>query len=286
MFGYVKPLHSELKVREDEYYHGIYCGLCRSLSKNTGGFSSITLSYDLTFFAILRMALKGTHVHMRRRRCLPHPVKKHTTADDNEELKYTAYCSVVLAHMKVKDNINDEKFFKKAASILASPFTSLMAKRAKEKFVKETITSGLEKFSSYEKEKCTIVDAPADAFGQMVAELLAYKMKGDSLEIAKDIGLHLGKWIYLADARCDYYKDIKNKTYNPFIYAFDSQESAEKFFEEEFNMIMSLELNRMYNDFALIDKTGDPELYACAENIILAGMRNTLNRYLEKESRK
>ena len=115
--------------------------------------------------------------------------------------------------------------------------------------------------------------------------MLSYGMEGNSFEIAKDIGLHLGKWIYLADARCDYYKDTKNNTYNPFIYSFDSRESAESFFKEELNMIMSLELNRIYNDFALIDKTGDPELYACAENIILVGMRNTLNRYLEKESK-
>ena len=69
MFGYVKPYNSELKVREDEYYRGIYCGLCRSLSKNTGGFSSIILSYDMTFFAIVRMALKGMHVKMKKRRC-------------------------------------------------------------------------------------------------------------------------------------------------------------------------------------------------------------------------
>jgi hypothetical protein len=49
---------------------------------------------------------------------------------------------------------------------------------------------------------------------------------------------------------------------------------------------MSLELNRIKNDFALIEKTADPELYACAENIILAGMKNTLKRELEKESKK
>jgi len=283
MFGYVKPYNSELKVREDEYYRGIYCGLCRSLSKNTGGFSSIILSYDMTFFAIVRMALKGMHVKMKKRRCLPHPFRKHTSADDNEELKYAAYCSVVLAHMKVKDNISDERSLKKAASILASPFTSIMSRRAKEKFVTDTIQKGMNVFSALEDEKCQSIDAPADAFGQIFSELMSYKLEGNAREIAKDIGLHVGKWVYFADARCDYRKDLKNNSYNPFIYAFDSQEKAEQFFNDEFNMVMSLELNRIKNDFELIDRTGDPELYACAENIILAGMKNTLNREIEKE---
>ena len=286
MFGYVKPLCSELKVREDEYYRGIYCGLCRSLSENTGGFSSIILSYDMTFFAIVRMALTGTHVKMKKRRCPPHPIKKRTVAFDNEELKYSAYCSAVLAHMKVKDNIHDEKFFKKAASVLVSPFTSIFAKRAKEKYVKETIEKGMKYFSSFEDNKCSSIDEPADAFGQMIGDLLSYKLDEKNALIAKDIGIHVGKWVYLADARCDYYKDLKNSSYNPFIYAFESQEKAEQFFNEDFDMIMSLELNRIKNDFALIEKTADPELYACAENIILAGMKNTLKRELEKESKK
>jgi hypothetical protein len=188
--------------------------------------------------------------------------------------------------MKVKDNIHDEKFFKKAASVLVSPFTSVFAKRAKEKYVKETIEKGMKHFSSFEDNKCSSIDEPADAFGQMIGDLLSYKLDEKNALIAKDIGIHVGKWVYFADARCDYYKDLKNSSYNPFIYAFESQEKAEQFFKEDFDMIMSLELNRIKNDFALIEKTADPELYACAENIILAGMKNTLKRELEKESKK
>lgn len=50
MFGFVKPLVPELKVKDSDFYRSVYCGLCRSMSKHTGGISAFTLSYDMTFF--------------------------------------------------------------------------------------------------------------------------------------------------------------------------------------------------------------------------------------------
>ena len=46
MFGYIKPHSPELKVREDAYYRGVYCGLCRAMGRCTGCLSRFTLSYD------------------------------------------------------------------------------------------------------------------------------------------------------------------------------------------------------------------------------------------------
>ena len=33
MFGYVKPVVSELLVKEHEFYKATYCGICRSMKK-------------------------------------------------------------------------------------------------------------------------------------------------------------------------------------------------------------------------------------------------------------
>ena len=38
MFGYVTANKPEMKIREYEYYRGVYCGLCRALGKCGGIF--------------------------------------------------------------------------------------------------------------------------------------------------------------------------------------------------------------------------------------------------------
>ncbi len=57
MTGYIRPLPSELKLREYRYYRGAYCGLCHAMGKCTGQCSRLTLSYDMTFLVLLRLAL-------------------------------------------------------------------------------------------------------------------------------------------------------------------------------------------------------------------------------------
>jgi hypothetical protein len=59
LFGFVKPFVPQLRVGEYEFYRGAYCGLCRSMNKCTGAVSSLTLSYDMVFFALVRSVLAG-----------------------------------------------------------------------------------------------------------------------------------------------------------------------------------------------------------------------------------
>ena len=76
MFGYIKPNIPELKVKEHELYKATYCGLCHTMGKCTGCLSRLTLSYDITFFALLREMLSGTKVEFVKKRCVRHPIKK------------------------------------------------------------------------------------------------------------------------------------------------------------------------------------------------------------------
>ena len=46
VFGYIKPVKAELKVKEWEAYQGIYCGLCKQLTERYGLFARMTLNYD------------------------------------------------------------------------------------------------------------------------------------------------------------------------------------------------------------------------------------------------
>ena len=49
MFGYIKPLKAELKVKEWEVYQGIYCGLCKQLASRYGLFARMTLNYEFVW---------------------------------------------------------------------------------------------------------------------------------------------------------------------------------------------------------------------------------------------
>ena len=59
MFGYIRTDTPELRVRENEYYKAVYCGMCRAQGKCTGQCSRLTLSYDMVFLALLRLAVSG-----------------------------------------------------------------------------------------------------------------------------------------------------------------------------------------------------------------------------------
>ena len=58
VFGYIKPVKAELKVKEWEAYQGIYCGLCKQLAERYGLFARMTLNYDFVFLAVLDMGLR------------------------------------------------------------------------------------------------------------------------------------------------------------------------------------------------------------------------------------
>ena len=53
MFGYIRPLEGELKVREQREYRGYYCGLCKSIGARYGQIERLSLSYDCAFLAAL-----------------------------------------------------------------------------------------------------------------------------------------------------------------------------------------------------------------------------------------
>ena len=66
MFGYIIVNKQELKFREFDVYQSYYCGLCQSLKERFGRRGQLTLSYDMTFVALLLSALydEPEHIHL------------------------------------------------------------------------------------------------------------------------------------------------------------------------------------------------------------------------------
>ena len=70
MFGYIVVHKPELKVREYETYRASYCGLCHSLKRRQGRLGQLTLSFDMTFLALLLTGLYEPEQQEGRSRCL------------------------------------------------------------------------------------------------------------------------------------------------------------------------------------------------------------------------
>ena len=70
--------------------------------------------------------------------------------------------------------------------------------------------------SALEKENCANPDLCANVFGVLMGELLVY---GEDLwaPYLRQMGMGLGRFIYLLDAAVDYDKDKKRKKYNPYL---------------------------------------------------------------------
>jgi len=217
MFGYVKPVFNELLVKEYEFYKATYCGICRAMKKHTGSLSRVTLTYDSVFLALVRMAyIDDKELGSRLARCVAHPVKKRCTLVENSAIEYTARAFAILSYYKLKDDLSDEKLLKRCAKGAVRPICSSAKKKAKMSELESIVSEKLDAISALERAECASVDEPAELFGELLGEIFAGGLSGDSRLVTYTCGYHLGKFIYAADAAEDYDDDVRLGRYNPY----------------------------------------------------------------------
>ena len=71
-----------------------------------------------------------------------------------------------------------------------------------------------------EGKEVPVIDAAADPFGLLIADLSDACLGSYANEDTRALFYGIGKWVYLIDALDDYEKDVKKKNYNPFHAAF------------------------------------------------------------------
>ena len=283
MFGYIRTDTPEMRVRENEYYRAVYCGLCKAQGKCTGQCSRFTLSYDVVFLALLRMAVTGEKPTFKSGNCIAHPFKKRAYAEFCDSLAYCSYAYAILAYGKNIDDLYDEKGGKRLKARLAKPFTAHMRKKALKKNFKEldeSVREGLRLLSETEKEKMASVDVPAERFGEIMSDILSYGLEGTDAKIMKNIGKHLGRWIYIIDAADDLAEDLERKRYNPFACLYGNQPLTP---EQRESVAVSLKLELMSAEpaFDLLDFDEIPDIEGIIHNIIYSGMPDVAERVLE-----
>ena len=261
MFGYIVVHKPELKVREYETYRASYCGLCHSLKKRYGRIGQLTLSFDMTFLALLLTGLYEPETISGQGRCLAHPMQKHCYRQ-NPYFDYAADMNILLTYYKCLDDWNDEK--KASARLLSFLLKGKMrklsvAKQEKSRKIKEL----LDQLSSCEKENIQDIDKTAGFFGAIMAELFVYA-EDEWTEKLRRMGFYFGKFIYLMDAYEDIEEDLKQGRYNPFTELY-KKETFEQDCQQILKMMMA-ETSKVFEQLPILE---DAEIL---RNILYAGV--------------
>ena len=216
MFGYVSASYDELDEVQQRRYGAVYCGICRSIRKQSGQLARLALSYDMAFLALLLTSLYEPEETSGGNACILHPIKKRPWAD-NAYIRYAADMNVALAYYNCMDDWQDDRnpAARAAAAVLKAACGAIETRYPRQC---GAIRRCIDELRKLENTNCSNPDEAANCFGQLMAELLVYH---DDLwaPILREMGHSLGRFIYLADAVNDLPRDKKKRKYNPFLAA-------------------------------------------------------------------
>lgn len=229
MFGYVRPEKPDLLIRDFTAYKAIYCGLCKALGRRSGQIPRTAVTYDMTFLALLLLALAPQEPAIGEESCILNPLKKRPVLETHPVLDYAADLTVILAYYSAKDDAADEKPLR--GRLLAGLF-SRPAGRARRRHadLDRLIRQQLGRIDSLQKG-----DQPleaAQAFGDLLKavfgkgfEKLGRQDEDDdlTLHLLEEAGSALGRWVYLMDAIDDLAADRKAGNPNPFLALSDEE---------------------------------------------------------------
>jgi len=216
MFGYIRPMQGELKVRELERFKACYCGLCHALGKKYGVASRFILNYELVFLAMLLWG-EDEPLDIKRRRCIASPLCKKRYCIRNAALDTCAGYTVILTWWKLKDTIADEPFIKALPHrILAIILHGAYKKAAREFPVfDDSVKKGINSLIEFESSEQESLDGAAENFAQILRAAAPDSAPEKERRPMLELLYHLGRWIYIVDACDDYQEDAKAGRFNP-----------------------------------------------------------------------
>ncbi len=213
MFGYIITNPEALPKERQQRFRAVYCGLCATLRRRHGLTGSATLSYDMTFLALLLNALYEPGEQSGRERCPTHPVKAHSYVL-SPVMDYVADMNVALVYYKCLDNWRDDR------NVLAAG-EGVLLKRAYRRVGAAypekcaAIEAWLEDIHAIEEQKRLEIDPPVNATGKLLGELFVYPGDDTWSEDLRAVGDGLGRFIYFMDAYDDLPGDLRKGRYNP-----------------------------------------------------------------------
>ncbi len=234
MIGYITINKEELKVKELGVYQAFYCGVCQDIRENYGHIPRMTLSYEMTFLAMLLSSVYDERPKPEKLSCLMHPVEKRF-ALRNKYTRYAADICVIAAYHNLMDNWMDDK--NKKSLVFAGLIKRANKKAAaKNKEAARAVVRCIKETRKAEKSKDMSLDLASGITGRMLGSIFQYKSDDVWSGELERMGFFLGKFIYLMDAYDDIEDDEKNASYNPFA-RLSKQENFEEYSKEILTMM-------------------------------------------------
>lgn len=274
MFGYIIINKAEMKFKEFDIYHSFYCGICQDLRRKYGIRGQISLSYDMTFLAILLTGLYEPETVRRNCKCALHPFESHE-ARNNKFTEYAADMNMLFAQYKCQDDWEDEKkFWKLLYGRLLEKKTGRLKELYREKV--RAIQLLMQDFSEAEQSDCADIDTLGGLFGRVMAEVMAVR-EDEWAENLRRLGFFLGKFIYLCDAYEDVETDLKKGTVNPL-----KRKFANPDFEDECRTILMMMMSECCKEFERLPILENVEIL---RNILYSGVWCRYEAVREKRGR-
>lgn len=279
MFGYIRPLTAELKVREFEQFKDCYCGLCRTLKNEYGASGRFLLTYDFTFLAMLLWDGRNDPETVSER-CLASPVVKKCACSETPALQLCAGYSVILSWWKLKDAVLDEGFWvslKDRLALLAYKGRYRKAARRYPGF-EAAVRTNLEGLRLEEQKNAPSLDACADKFA-LITKHLATDASPDKKRPLEQLLYHTGRFIYLLDAYDDLPGDVSAGRFNPLAARFGLEGNRLGAADAEALKSTLLHSCRMISAaYELLPTNSWTDI---TRNIIYLGMPDAMNRVFE-----
>lgn len=279
MTGYIIINRQSLSKEDYECYRSFYCGLCEQLQETYGHAGQMTLNYDMTFIALLLAALYEPEISLAQKRCAVHPLKQRERRI-SEATAYAADMNILLSYDKCMDDWKDDGSAAKHREALAlEKFLPALRKKYPEKVQK--IQDSLGQLYAAEERGDTDIDRTAGLYGQVFAEVIAWK-SDEWDRILRDLGLCLGKFVYLADAFEDREKDEKKGRFNV-LSALRAGSDADETYEDLVFAILNGVMGDAVRLFSLLPIV---EYVPILKNILYAGVWTRPNAFRARHHRK
>lgn len=271
MFGYVIANCDILTDEQRLRFRSLYCGLCQTLHKLYGNVGRTTLSYDMTFLAMVLSALYESEEKQGTERCVLHPFKPHPYAV-NDIMAYAAGMNVALAYHKCDDNWEDDRNPAFAAARRALKGAYVKVKREWPEQC-AAIEQWMSENRKIERRCSNEIDLPMNLSGKMLGILFRYQNDywGETLYRMGDA---LGRFIYFMDAYEDLEKDLRRKRYNP-LRSIMAQENYDSFCKD----VLTMTLADCSYEFEQLPIVQDADLI---RNILYSGVWVKYNRMQAK----
>lgn len=233
------------------------------MRRRCGIIAPMALNFDFTFLALL---LSDDTQQVGVCRCHVPPFRRKCMCNQSPALELAADESVILTYWQLCDKIADDPFLKGLGARCARVLFRRAYRKAMHRCARfdDAVRQQLTRLHTLEDERCAAIDPPADAFANLLCAAVVPSAEDGRDRAMRELLYHLGRWIYLIDARDDLEEDIANGAYNPIHLRY-----ADEPCDASLEMTLNQSLSRIRAACALLELGGREGL---VENILTFGL--------------